>query len=320
MHFDLYGECSKITNQIPKGMVSTYGKIAKALGDERAKRAVGLMMNTYTEEYLMPCHRVVYSGGKLGGFAYGSEAKIKRLAPEGVKVRDGQIVDFEKRFFTDFQSDHPLKKLRKEQTDLAKKVSINDIKPLPDRVMGLDIANKGMMCYAAGVVFDMKTKQQIDVIEASGKIPFPYVPTYLAYRELPLYTEIINKLDHPAIIMLDGNGILHPFGLGIASHLGALLDIPTIGVAKNLLCGKVRAQPIRVGDSSPVLLDGETIGHALKTSDRAKPVYVSTGHQVSQETALEIVRSFANYKLPEPVRQAHLMAKDLKLRETGGGQ
>jgi deoxyribonuclease V len=311
---DLYRACSKITNQIPEGMVSTYGAIANALGDNRAKRAVGVMMNTYTQEYLMPCHRVVYSDGGLGGFAYGLEAKKKRLKPEGVLVREGRIVDFETRLFKDFKSDHPLKKLRKEQQTLAEKVNTADVGTVPDHVVGLDVANKGMMSYAAGVVFDKKNKQ-IDVIEASKKIPFPYVPTYLAYRELPLLTDIIRKLDDPAVLMVDGNGILHPFGLGIASHLGVLNEIPTIGVAKNLLCGTVKKRPSAAGDHSPILYNEKRIGYALKSTDRAKEIYVSPGHLIDGKTALDLVRSFSEYKLPEPIRKAHQYARTLKLRE-----
>ena len=104
MEIDLYKECGKITNQVPEGMVTTYGAIARALGDIRARRAVGVIMNTYGPRTPIPCHRVVYHDGTLGGFAYGLVEKIKRLKPEGVKARDGRIVNFDEINFTDFKS------------------------------------------------------------------------------------------------------------------------------------------------------------------------------------------------------------------------
>ena len=104
--------------------------------------------------------------------------------------------------------------------------------------------------------------------------------------------------------MIDGNGILHPRGVGIASHIGVLLDTPTIGVAKTLLCGEV------VGDK--VMYEGRLIGNALKSGKAKNPVYVSPGHKISFETAYRVTNEFCKYRIPEPLRQAHILAVKLK--------
>ncbi|MDO9537174.1 MAG: MGMT family protein, partial [Thermoplasmata archaeon] len=135
---DLYQECADLVNQVPKGMVTTYGTVAKALGDDIAKRAVGVMLNSYGPPIKMPCHRVVYAGGGLGGFAYGLPKKMEMLADEGVYEDNGKIADFDNIFFDKFKTTHPLKKARKEQLDLAKKVDLKDPKKMPDLVLGLD--------------------------------------------------------------------------------------------------------------------------------------------------------------------------------------
>ena len=129
---------------------------------------------------------------------------------------------------------------------------------------------------------------------------FPYIPTYLAYREIPIITKIIEKLEQkPDMVMVDGNGILHPFGIGIASHLGVVMNIPTIGVAKGLLCGEEK--------NGIITINGSLSGYALHHSK--KPIFVSPGHRVSTETALKIVKHFLRYRLPEPIRHAHILAR-----------
>jgi len=102
--------------------------------------------------------------------------------------------------------------------------------------------------------------------------------------------------------MLDGNGLLHPFGLGLASHVGVILDIPCIGVAKSMLCGKLKNNTIQ--------LNNKKIGYVLYSAKRAKkPVYVSPGHKVSFDTSVNIVKHFCTYRLPDPLRHAHNLAK-----------
>ena len=107
---DLYNITYDLVRQIPDGMVSSYGEIAKALGDIRASRAVGRMMNQNPNADTMPCFKIVKSDGSLGGFGLGIEDKIRRLSEDGMEVKDGKIVNFKKVFFNDFKTDYPLKK------------------------------------------------------------------------------------------------------------------------------------------------------------------------------------------------------------------
>ena len=309
---DLYQECADLVNQVPKGMVTTYGTVAKALGDDIAKRAVGVMLNTYGPPIKMPCHRVVYSGGGLGGFAYGLPRKMEMLAAEGVYEREGKIADFDEIFFDKFKSNFPLKKARKEQLDLAKKVELEDPKKMPNLVLGLDASYIGTRALGAGVLFNIADKKVVETFISESKINWPYVPTYLGFRELPVYRKIIDQLDEPAILMVDGNGTLHPHKFGIASHLGVELKMPAIGVAKSRLCGELVAMPKGHGESQPVLLKGREIGRALKTTLRAKPIFVSPGHEISMASALKITMKIAKLKLPEPTRLAHIEATAMR--------
>ena len=309
---DLYKACGDLVNQVPSGQVTTYGSVAKALGDHIARRAVGVVMNTYGPPLKMPCHRVVYAGGGLGGFAYGLPKKMKMLAAENVYENNGKIADFENILFTDFKTNYPLKKARKEQLALAKKVNLKDSKKLPNYVLGLDASYNGTKAYGAGVLFDIKKNEPVKTYRVETKINFPYVPSYLGYREIPIYKKIIDQVNEPVILMVDGNGILHPYGFGIASHLGVLLNMPSIGVAKSKFCGELASMPTELGKSQPIILDKKEIGKALKTSARAKPIYVSPGHDISMASALKIVSKTARLKLPEPTRLAHIEATEMR--------
>ena len=309
---DLYKACCELVNQVPKGQVTTYGNVAKALGDHIARRAVGVIMNTYGPPLKTPCHRVVYAGGGLGGFAYGLPKKMEMLAAEGVYEDNGKIADFENILFTDFKTDYPLKKARKEQLALAKNISLKDPKKLPDYVLGLDASYNGTKAYGAGVLFDIKKNKPVKTYRTEIKINFPYVPSYLSYREIPIYKKIIEQVDEPTILMVDGNGILHPYGIGIASHLGIEMEMSSIGVAKSKFCGELSAEPTKVGKSQPIMLDKKEIGRALKTSARAKPIYVSPGHDISMASALKITSKTARLKLPEPIRLAHIAATEMR--------
>jgi len=307
VEIDLFEEVYRLTRQIPKGKVSTYGAIAKALGDIRASRAVGFALNQNPNPDFTPCYKVVNSDGTLGGFGLGIEEKIRRLEKDGIKVIDGKIVNFDEVFFDNFVSEYPLKRLRKEQLELSKKVRIEDDFDDIETIGGLDVAyssRKRRLACAACVIMD-RLGNVMDRVWITDEIKFPYVPTYLAYRELPLFEKLINRVkERPSIFLVDGNGILHPYRIGIASHLGIVLDIPTIGVAKNLLHGEIEGRYI--------FDKGEKIGYVLYSSKR--PIFISPGHRVSMETSIDIVKIFLKYRIPEPLRQAHILAKS-KIKE-----
>ncbi|MDP9196687.1 MAG: deoxyribonuclease V [Pseudomonadota bacterium] len=199
------------------------------------------------------------------------------------------------------------------QKDLAAKVVTRDDLPAVRLVGGADISHNprdpSHIVHAAFVTLDAADARLVTAASATGVARFPYVPGFLGFREVPALVEAWEKLAaKPDLVFVDGHGISHPRGLGIASHLGVVLDIPTIGVAKSILVGTVET-PVadEPGSRSPLIWKGRTIGMAVRTRKRASPVYVSTGHRISLETAVAwVLRMGRGYRLPEPTRQAHL--------------
>jgi deoxyribonuclease V len=302
---NLFQYTYNLVRQIPEGRVSSYGAVAEALGDKIAARAVGRMMNQNPDADTMPCFKIVHSDGRLGGFGLGIDDKIRRLKQDKINVEDGKIVDFESVFFKDFKTDYPLKKLRSKQIELSKKVVLKDGFTKIESVAAADIAypeNEFENACGACVVMDYKTKEIIEEKIVFSKTSFPYISTYLTYRELPIIKKLVDRLiTKPTVFMFDGNGILHPYGLGLASHVGVVLDIPSIGVAKSLLYGNV--------EGNVVTIDGKKRGLVFFSSKKIKkPIYVSPGNKISFETSLKIVKNLSFYKIPEPLRQAHILA------------
>ena len=145
---------------------------------------------------------------------------------------------------------------------------------------------------------------------AERPVTFPYVPGLLSFRESPVALAAFETLAaRPDLLIVDGHGFAHPRRFGIACHLGVLLDLPTIGCAKSILVGRADEPGPRPGDWTPLVDRGETIGAALRTRAGVKPIFVSIGHRVSLETAIELVlRCGRGYRLPEPTRLAHQAA------------
>ena len=201
------------------------------------------------------------------------------------------------------------------QLRLSKKLLSEDSLPeTVDYVAGVDVGYLEGTSVCAAVVLDFKTLSQVEVQVASVETPFPYIPTLLSFREIPPAYLAIKKLQtKPDIFMVDGQGFAHPYGLGFASHLRLILDKPTIGVAKSLLCGKV--EPKNDLGWAPLSYNGLVVGAEVVTRQGTKPVYVSVGHRVSLKRAVEIVLDCTGkYKLPEPIRRAHMMANEEKKR------
>jgi deoxyribonuclease V len=169
--------------------------------------------------------------------------------------------------------------------------------------------------HAAMVALDwpsLASRGQAGAVTRGG---LPYVPGLLGFREVPALAEAWDALDpKPALVMMDGHGIAHPQGLGIACLLGLVLDVPTIGVAKSVLVGKVAGElPETPGARAPLVHKGRTIGMALRTRRGANPLYVSPGHRIAPETALAWVeRCLRGRRLPEPTRAAHDAAGALR--------
>jgi deoxyribonuclease V len=139
---------------------------------------------------------------------------------------------------------------------------------------------------------------------------FPYIPGLLSFREIPVLLDALEKLTIvPDLLLCDGQGRAHPRRFGIACHLGVLTDLPTIGVAKSLLVGHYENLPDERGAWRPLLHQEEVIGAALRTRRGVSPVYVSIGHRVCLETAIDyVMRCCTKYRLPETTRRAHGLA------------
>ena len=200
------------------------------------------------------------------------------------------------------------------QLRFSKLVIQEDILPKNIRcVAGIDVAYVYGYSIGAAVVLDYESCSVIESKKARVKTRFPYIPTLLSFREIPPTLASIGKLKtQPDVFLVDGQGIAHPYRLGFASHLGLVLDKPTIGVAKSLLCGQV--EPFTQEGQALIIDKGEVVGAAV-SREREKPIYVSVGHKVSLKRVIEIVKHCTrNYRIPEPIRAAHAVADREKRR------
>jgi len=201
---------------------------------------------------------------------------------------------------------------REIQLSLAKRVSTENRVVNPRLIAGIDISAPDARGVARGavVVLSYPELDVVEVKEAHSKIRFPYVPGLLSFRESPLILAACEKLCNvPELVLVDGQGIAHPRRFGLASHVGLLLDLPTIGCAKSILCGEHQPVGEEAGSQAELLDKGELIGAALRTRSGVKPVYVSVGHKINLVSALEwVMECCRGYRLPEPTRLAHLAA------------
>jgi len=163
---------------------------------------------------------------------------------------------------------------------------------------------------AAVVVLDYRSLELCEVSAVEGAIDFPYIPGLLSFREAPLALRAWKGLrSHPDLLMVDGQGIAHPRRLGIASHLGLLLNIPSIGCAKSRLIGTHSSLPEKAGSYRLLRENNEIIGAAVRTKQSTRPIYVSIGHRIDLDTAISLVlRCCRRYRLPQPTRMAHIAA------------
>jgi deoxyribonuclease V len=187
----------------------------------------------------------------------------------------------------------------------------NEVKN-PCFIAGVDISARRArdVATAAVVVLQYPEMAVVDSSVIQTETTFPYVPGLLSFREAPLIIQAYEKLNiEPDLVLVDGQGIAHPRRMGLASHLGLLLDKPTIGCAKSLLIGTHQELSIESNSYTDITDDGEIIGAAVRTRSGVKPVYVSIGHQVDLPSAIHwVLACCRNYRIPEPLRLAHQTA------------
>ncbi|WP_456433386.1 deoxyribonuclease V [Thermosulfuriphilus sp.] len=199
------------------------------------------------------------------------------------------------------------------QIRLSLRVRLTPLERVPQTVAGCDVAFKEGEAWGAAVLFDLSSLSPLEASLASGPVPLPYVPGFLSFREIPVILKALHGLKIPPdLVLVDGQGIAHPRGLGLASHLGLLLEIPTIGCAKSRLIGQYREPGPERGLSSPLLYKGRKIGLVLRTRKEVKPVFVSPGHLIDLNGAAEVVLKLSRYRLPEPLRLADRLSKEAK--------
>jgi deoxyribonuclease V len=248
--------------------------------------------------------------------------KAQRLRREGVRVVDGVVERFPELRFRDFKSQRPLARLIELQAKLADRVRLDPYHGVPSLVAGLDVsyAGKGLAVGACAVVET-----------ASGRVAWsttcrqaaalPYIPSLLTFREVPLLLSLfetarqaVPELD---LFLVDGNGILHPRGAGVAACFGVLADVPTIGVAKSLLCGQVAADAASINGRPAIAVDGKVVGAVLARSATAHRLYVSPGQRIDLPSAVRLAALLDfGHRLPEPLYWADRMSRAEAQRES----
>ena len=205
------------------------------------------------------------------------------------------------------------------QKQLRARVRVEPLKKKVETVAGADISfNKfEPTVYAGIVVLRLPSLEVIEEVGVVSETRFPYVPGLLSFRETPSVLEAWAKLKtEPDAVMFDGQGIAHPRRVGIASHVGLIIDRPTLGCAKSVLVGRFEEPGEERGSWTPMIDKGETVGAALRTKTRVQPVYVSPGHLIDLAGAVELtLASDGGYRQPEPTRRAHLLVNALRRGE-----
>lgn len=199
------------------------------------------------------------------------------------------------------------------QRELATHVIERDAFGAVNLIAGVDVGLEGadnQVARAAVVVLRASDLVPIEASTARLPVAFPYIPGLLAFREIPVILKAFEQLQTtPDLIIVDGQGRAHPRRLGIACHLGVLLDLPMIGCAKSILCGRAETPHAERGAWLPLMDHGEQIGAALRTRVGVTPVYVSVGHRISLSSSIRFVLdSCTRYRLPETTRWAHRIA------------
>ena len=194
------------------------------------------------------------------------------------------------------------------QKKLANKIILYDDINTVKKIAGVDVKFISNSNSAIGVVlvFSFPDLKLIEVKTCKSKVDFPYIPGLLVFREGPVVEKCFKKIKNiPDLIFYDGHGYAHPRRLGIASHMGILFNLPSIGCAKKKLCGDYQGNLIYKGEYGFLKENGEIIGVALVTKDNIKPVFVSQGHKISLSSAIKFTLDVSKFRIPEPVRLAH---------------
>lgn len=311
---DLEAELVALLAQVPRGKVTTCGALAQTLGDVAASRWIGHFLLHHDHLPDCPCHRVLRAGGVLGGYPGGDlDAKRQRLVAEGIEFDSHDGIALLRYEFHDFHSTRPLEALRTWQSQLANQREPLAAKLHPRLIAGLDVSYASECEAVATCALVDDGGALVGSHSAKTTVTMPYIPGYLAFRELPAFLTLYGAFQRegvaPELWMIDGAGLLHPRRMGIARTWGLLTRQPTIGVTKKLLHGRVAEenhegwQPIYSGD--------ELLGAAIPPwPQRRRPLYVSPGYGMTVKAAVQIVRDLLlGRRLPEPIYWADRLSR-----------
>lgn len=213
-----------------------------------------------------------------------------------------------------------LEELEKIQLECARRVLQKDDFQKVELIGGIDLTFENIRenptrAWACLVVVRLQNLKPIYQKVVEGVVNFPYIPTFLAFRELPLMLRLYTEAEvKPDVFFIDGQGVAHPRGCGIASHFGVETGAVSVGVAKSKLFGFGREPDKRRGSYSYLTYRGNIVGAILRTKDYAEPIYVSVGHRISLMSAIKLVLACSVYRIPEPTRLAHNLLQKVRKR------
>jgi deoxyribonuclease V len=313
---DLPAELGRLLGQIPPGYVTTCGTLAEALGNRLAARWIGHFLLHHEHTADCRCHRVLLAGGHVGRYLAGGPAeKIQRLEAEGVAVSQG-IVDLDRFAWPGFEGDRPLTRLQHLQEALAAQVRLSPRRRVPKFVGAVDVAYPTPAeAVAAFALVETATGVLVWAASVRGPVRFPYISSFLSFREIPIYLELLAAVEQagrlPEVLLVDGSGVLHQRHAGIATHLGVTARLATIGVTKSLLCGRPAVAELAAGQSCPVVIEDRVIGVALRPmAGSRRSIFISPGHRVDLAFAEALVRQFLRgRRLPEPLYWADRLSR-----------
>ncbi len=304
MDVDFAKALQECLDQIGRGRVATCGAIAQALGDIRAARSVAAWLASHPET--SGGHRVVRADGRPVLASASQE-----LAREGISLSSGRVST--DRILDRLDPVGFLTTLREEQRKLSHRVIEHDGGENFDRIAGVDAGYDGETMYVVVTCVDARSLAPIEISAVRRPAEFPYIPTYLAYREFAGIEAAVRRLKRrPDVLLIDGHGRLHPALFGVACYVGVRLDLPTIGVAKHPLVGRVSRRGRSLPRASAIEFQGAVRGYAWTPPGRERPIYVSIGHRISLDRALEVVRASILRGYPEPLKIADRIGREMK--------
>jgi deoxyribonuclease V len=299
---DLSAELRRLLALVPPGRVTSFGDLAAALGDIGAARWVATEL-ARAGDAAGPRHRVLR---KTGDLAAGTDAE---RAEQLAKLRREGIDPEQPSWWRDFQGPRPLEALARWQCEAATTATHHQPMELPDRVGAVDLSYaseaEAVVAYAA---VETRSLALVDSEILRVSAPFPYIPGYLTFRELPALLAIVARIrDRIApVVLVDGSGRLHPRRFGVAVALGVLAGLRTVGVSKHRLCGKPRPDH----DPGELWDGGEFLGYRIDGGSKRRTMYVSPGSGLDPASAVAIVRAvWRDRRSPEPIHWADALSR-----------